>query len=125
MVADIEDLKVLDKPLTINQTLKFINSYNYNRGVFCQSNYLSLQCFELLVQLVNYYNDTGNGISITKLLYYSSFSKAYYHKIYSMMETLSNRGFVEYIGNGVNKSKLFAPTDKAVSSIISLVSSIT
>lgn len=114
-----------DKPLKIEVTLSFLNSYVYNQGVFMRDNNLSTQSFELLILVLNYYNDTGKGLSCTKMLQLSSFSVRYYHKIYSMLETLNKNGLVEYMGNGYLNCKLFAPTSKAIDGINTLVSSIT
>lgn len=125
MIAEIEDVKVLDKPPVTKVTLKFVTSYIYNQNKFITDNHLTNQSFEVLVLLVTNYSYTGGGMSVNQVLKHHSFSHGYYKKIYSMMTTLYNNGMIEYIGNGWNNCKLFAPTDKAISSIISLVSSIT
>jgi len=114
-----------DKPLIIKSPLSFVNSYLYNQNIFLKSNNISPQCFELLMLIVNYYNNTGKGISCTQMLNYSSYSSSYYRRIYSFLNTLHNNGMVEYIGNGWNNCKLFAPTTKAIEGINNLVSSIT
>ncbi len=115
----------LGKPLIIKSPLSFVNSYLYNQNLFLKSNNISPQCFELLLLIVNYYSNTGKGISCTQMLNYSSYSSSYYRRIYSFLNTLHGCGMVEYIGNGWNNCKLFAPTDKAINGINSLVSSIT
>lgn len=114
----------MDKPLQTQVNLKFVTEYIYNQNRFISNNHLSNQSFEVLVLIVTHYMYSGKGIGINQVLRHHSFSHGYYRKIYSMFTTLHNNGLIEYVGNN-NKIKLFAPTDKAINSITSLVSSIT
>lgn len=113
-----------DNTIDLNISLSFINSYVVNKNSFIRSMYLTDKSFDLLLFITNYHHNTGKGISCSKLLELSSYSNQHYQYIYSMMHTLNKNDLIEYIGNGWNNCKLFAPTDKAIKGINNLVSSI-